>query len=201
MIIGTVCLFAGSTIPSGYCLCDGSSVSRSTYADLFAVLGTTYGAGDGSTTFNLPDLVGKVAIGASNTHPIGDTGGEENHTLTSTEIPSHTHTIPAHTHEHTITATTPKLTHTITQPAFKYNKPGSKNNRSASSGGARMGTSSSAATRSTNFAMSGHTATDCTMSGSITDCAAFNSDNTGSGSAHSNMQPYITLNFVIYAGV
>jgi hypothetical protein len=53
---GTVIWFAGSTAPEGYLLCNGSAVSRTTYADLFAVIGTTYGAGDGSTTFNLPQL-------------------------------------------------------------------------------------------------------------------------------------------------
>jgi microcystin-dependent protein len=52
-----------ATAPSGFLECDGSAVSRSTYAALFAVIGTTYGAGDGSTTFNVPDLTDKVAVG------------------------------------------------------------------------------------------------------------------------------------------
>jgi len=55
---GTVMAYAASTIPEGYLLCDGSSVSRNTYANLFAAIGTTYGPGDGSTTFNLPDYRG-----------------------------------------------------------------------------------------------------------------------------------------------
>jgi microcystin-dependent protein len=55
---GTVMAYAGTTVPEGYLLCDGSSVSRTTYANLFASIGTTYGTGDGSTTFNLPDYRG-----------------------------------------------------------------------------------------------------------------------------------------------
>lgn len=60
MPAGVIVPFAGTTVPAGYLLCDGSAVSRTTYADLFAAIGTTYGAGDGNTTFNLP------AIGVSN---------------------------------------------------------------------------------------------------------------------------------------
>lgn len=101
--VGGVVLFAGSAAPSGYLLCDGSAVSRTTYAALFAVTSTTYGVGDGSTTFNLPDLRGRVAIGVNNgglpngangsfsTRNAGSTGGAETHTLDSTQIPSHAH--------------------------------------------------------------------------------------------------------------
>lgn len=64
MPVGTYIQFAGSSAPSGYLACDGGAVSRTTYADLFAVVSTTYGAGDGSTTFNLPDARGLVMVGA-----------------------------------------------------------------------------------------------------------------------------------------
>ena len=60
---GTVSAFAGSAAPTGYALCDGSAVNRTAQASLFGVIGTTYGAGDGSTTFNLPDLKGRVVAG------------------------------------------------------------------------------------------------------------------------------------------
>lgn len=60
--VGSVIEFAGSTVPSGYLECDGSAVSRSEYSSLFAVIGTTWGAGDGSTTFNLPDLSGDAVL-------------------------------------------------------------------------------------------------------------------------------------------
>lgn len=92
--IGSVVAFAGSVAPSGYLLCDGSAVSRSTYAKLFAIIGTTYGSGNGSTTFNVPDLRGRVAVGknAGSFASLGATGGEENHTMTINEMPAHKHT-------------------------------------------------------------------------------------------------------------
>jgi microcystin-dependent protein len=62
--VGLLAPFAGASAPSGWLLCDGSAVSRTTYAPLFAVIGTTYGAGDGSTTFNLPDMRAASPVGA-----------------------------------------------------------------------------------------------------------------------------------------
>ena len=58
-------MFAGNTIPAGWLLCDGSAVSRTDYAKLFSAIGTTWGAGDGSTTFNLPNTIGRFAEGAA----------------------------------------------------------------------------------------------------------------------------------------
>lgn len=63
--VGTVQMFAGNTIPAGWLLCDGSAVSRTDYAKLFSAIGTTWGAGDGSTTFNLPNSIGRFAEGAA----------------------------------------------------------------------------------------------------------------------------------------
>ena len=63
--IGVVQAFAGATTPQGWLLCDGSAVSRTDYADLYAVIGDTYGAGDGSTTFNLPNLIDKFVEGSA----------------------------------------------------------------------------------------------------------------------------------------
>lgn len=105
---GTVFDFAGGTVPAGYLLCDGQAVSRSGYAALFAAIGTAYGAGDGSSTFNLPDLRGCVVAGLDNMggtargvlpswNYLGAYGGEANHLLTSAEIPAHTHYFSATT--------------------------------------------------------------------------------------------------------
>ena len=79
--VGTIHTYAGSTAPTGYMICDGSAVSRITYSDLFDVIGITYGSGDGSTTFNIPNLKGKVPVGLDSNDTdfdtLGETGGSK----------------------------------------------------------------------------------------------------------------------------
>lgn len=96
---GTVISFAGNNAPTGWLLCNGDTVSRVTYKSLFEIIGTTFGNGDGESTFNLPDLRGRVVVSAGQNvqatltnRVLGAVGGEENHTLTLNEIPAHTHT-------------------------------------------------------------------------------------------------------------
>lgn len=96
MPVGSVLPFAGVTVPTGWLPCDGRLVSRATYPDLYSALLSTYGAGDGSTTFALPDLQGRTAIGTGQgpnllNRPLGQKDGEEMHTLSTPEMPSHTH--------------------------------------------------------------------------------------------------------------
>ena len=108
MPTATILPYAASAAPTGYLLCDGAAISRTTYSDLFAVIGLTYGVGDGSTTFNIPDLRGRVIAGQDdmggtsadrltnqtgglNGDTLGATGGHETHTLTEAQMPSHTH--------------------------------------------------------------------------------------------------------------
>jgi microcystin-dependent protein len=125
---GAVTPYAGATAPAGWLLCDGAAVSRSTYSRLFTAIGTAFGVGDGSTTFNLPDCRGRVIAGKDNMGgatagrltnavsgivgtTLGAAGGAETYTPAGTNGgsqsiahvhagPSHTHTGPSHTHAH-----------------------------------------------------------------------------------------------------
>ena len=102
----TIVPWSDSSIPTGFLECNGTAVSRSTYADLFAIIGTTYGSGDGSTTFDLPDLQDNVAVGKSGTKNLASTGGANtvtatgnvggstaNATLSESQLASHSHNL------------------------------------------------------------------------------------------------------------
>lgn len=106
---GMLLPYAGSSAPTGWLLCHGQAISRTTYSGLYAVVGTTYGAGDGATTFNIPDLRGRVVAGKDDMggssanrltnqtggldgDGLGNTGGAETHTLSVAELAAHTHT-------------------------------------------------------------------------------------------------------------
>lgn len=198
---GIVIPFAGSVAPEGYLLCDGSAVSRSTYADLFEAIGTTYGSGDSSTTFNVPDLSGRVVLGVSQSHALGTSGGEAEHVLTEQELPAHTHTVPSHGHSNDIAAKTPVLSHTITQPAFNYNRPNSFATGGSGGGNVINGTTTATASVATNAAITAHAASNCTMSGAVTDCSALTSSSSGLSASHSNMQPYLAMSYIISTGL
>ena len=109
-VAGMVMPYAGSSAPSGWLLAYGQDVSRTTYSALFSAIGTTYGSGDGSTTFTLPDLRGRVVAGQDDMgstsanrltnqtggldgDTLGATGGSETHTLTEAQLPAHSHSL------------------------------------------------------------------------------------------------------------
>lgn len=112
--VGSVLPYAGSIAPSGYLFADGTAVSRTgVTADLFAVVGTTYGIGNGVTTFNLPNFSGRVPVGLDGTQTefdvLGETSGEKTVVLDATKLPQHLHSItdkqhlhPENTHDHSI---------------------------------------------------------------------------------------------------
>jgi len=189
--VGVVEAFAGTNAPNGWLICDGSQISRALYPELFNVIGTTYGSGDGFATFTLPDLRGRTIagrdgvnnmnngptnrltstfFGASGT-ALGNSGGSQSNTLTSNEMPSHTHTQNAHSHS--------------------VESPGGHSwgaNFGGLSGGATFTFSPSGVFQGVyggvNLTAMGVTATN---------------QNTGGGNAHNNTQPTIILNYIIKA--
>lgn len=168
---GTVLPFAGSTSPGGWLLCHGQAVSRATYANLFAVIGTVFGVGDGSTTFNVPDMRGRVAAGKDNMGGVaasrltatgtgnpgvdgsvlGAVGGADRHVITETQMPLHAH----------------------------------DTNQSGSFGNINFGTSVTALTRNQVVPTGGGA-----EAGQLT-------SQIGSSQAHPNAQPTIVLNSII----
>jgi|LakMenEpi03Aug12_release.lakeMendotaPanAssembly.Ray.scaffolds.fasta_scaffold92035_4 microcystin-dependent protein len=96
--VGGLMPYAGATSPEGWLLCNGAAVSRTTYANLFALIGTTYGSGDGTTTFNVPDMRSRMPIGAGSgtgltTRALAATGGAESVVIASGNLPTHVHSI------------------------------------------------------------------------------------------------------------
>lgn len=113
-ITGEMRLFGGTAAPTGWLMCQGQAISRTTYANLFTAIGTAFGAGDGSTTFNLPDLRGRAPIGSGagsglTNRALGSTGGEETHLLSASEMPQHNHASPAFTGDNATTVSSSPL--------------------------------------------------------------------------------------------
>ena len=136
---GVINMWATTTAPTSWLLCDGTAVSRTTYAALFAVISTTYGTGDGSTTFNVPNLKGKVPVGRdsadSSFDTMGELGGAKTHTLSSAESG-----VPAHGHANTATFTGTAASHNHTQDAHNHTQNSHNHTQNAHNHGGSVGT-------------------------------------------------------------
>ncbi len=191
--VGVVSAYAGSAAPSGYLLCYGQAVSRTEYAALFAVTSTTYGVGDGSTTFNVPDLRGRAVAGIDNmggtdagrlstSNTLGTTTGTETITLATADI-------PAHSHANTVTIAGGAHTHQVNGGSvYSAGGTGDSFARSNSVGDSNFRSAFEATTSGYGSTLTTHTHT-----------ATHTAANTGGGGSHNNMQPTMVLNYIIKA--
>ncbi|MDD2964015.1 MAG: tail fiber protein [Bacteroidales bacterium] len=179
--VGSIMIWAGSSAPSGWLLCDGTAYSTTTYAALYAVIGTTYGSGSG--TFRVPNLKGRVPVGldAAQTEfdTRGETGGEKTHTITTAEMPAHTHSVDPPS---TATSSDGAHTHSYTDYYNSSEASDDANDRIVGSDATTY------ANRTTGSSVS-HTHT--------LDVASFTSGSSGSGTAMNVLQPYIVLYYII----
>lgn len=178
--IGAISAWGTATAPTGWLLCNGAAVSRTTYSSLYALIGTTYGTGDGSTTFNVPNLKGKVIVGLDSAQTefdaINESGGAKTHTLGTTEIPAHTHGAAT-------------LTGSISNFAVQ----------SSGTGASASGIASVNTTPGTVGYPSSSGSGNSGWSDEIDLNATHTHTSVGGGAAHNNLQPYLTLNYIIRA--
>ena len=219
--VGSVLMWGGATAPSGYLLCQGQAVSRTTYSSLFAIIGTTFGAGDGSTTFNLPDLQGAFPLGKSGSYALGATGGSADQTTliqhqhadtfaVSNGAASHTHAGPSHTHSG------PSHTHALTSGNTNFWRVSGTVSGAATGSIMVFGTYSGRSNIGTEYTDAGGTG-NTGASGTASTGAASNTNATHghgltgtvgnvSGASTSagtgaNMPPYVGVNFIIRTAV
>jgi microcystin-dependent protein len=192
--VGRMAPFAGNTAPAGWLLCDGAAVSRTQYPQLFAAIGISYGAGNGSSTFGLPNARGRVLVGrdAGQTEfdTLGETGGAKTHTLTAEEMPTHTHTQNSHNHSQNAHNHGQNAhSHQMRGPVWResgYNVAGATGSGMPLSVDQGMRTAAEVAIN--QAATASNNATTAT------------NQNAGGNQAHNNLQPYLVTQYIIRAG-
>jgi microcystin-dependent protein len=180
-------LWPTAVAPTGYLMCNGSAVSRTTYASLFAIVGTTFGSGDGSTTFNLPNYTNRMPIGAGDLYNLAATGGSKDAVVV------------AHTHASTVTGTTDSAgshTHSVTDPGHTHSYLTANGYEFATGGDLNHAWAGGTRTISTGSATTGIAiAAGGTHSHSLT--VTGTTDSTGVSGTNANLPPYLGIYYII----
>lgn len=198
--IGVIRFFAGSVVPNGWLLCNGSAVSRKDYGDLFKVIGTTYGSGNSNDTFTLPDMRGRIPICAGTgtsltTRTLGSNVGAETVALSEANMASHTHatTVGTQTANHTHSGTSGTV-------SADHTHGWGRNVGSSGSYGLRDGAGRSAnGTPNMQAANQDHSHATTTGTESTNHNHTVTNSSTGGGTAFGIIPPAIVVNFIIKA--
>ncbi|HJK73135.1 MAG TPA: tail fiber protein [Methanocorpusculum sp.] len=190
---GSITSYAGNTVPSGWLLCDGSTLNKNDYPELFSAIGYIYG-GSGES-FMIPSLVGRMPLGKSSSHPLAETGGSEMVALTIEQMPNHDHSISggvssSGTHNHNLSLQTGSSgSNDVALSTVSYGSSTTLNADWTTTGRARYSLSSGSTTYKTGPVINSAGEHTHTLTATI--------GNTGSGQGHDNMPPFLTLNFII----
>lgn len=198
---GSIIMFGGSAAPSGWLLCQGQAVSRATYATLFGVLGTSFGVGDGSTTFNLPNFQGRIPVGLNagdaDFNVLGKTGGQKTVAAHLHTMGNHVHSISGHTHGMTHNHTISGTSHPYSQYDFVMQNTNNPGGSVATAAGPYTALNIPSTTIAGALNIGPSSVSD-TGGPSTPNTGAPSSNNTDSaGAGANNMNPFQVVNFII----
>lgn len=185
MPTGAMAMWPTSSAPSGFLIANGAELDRTTFADLFAIIGTTYGSGNGVSTFNIPDMRGVFPIGVdagdSDFDSLGETGGAKEVALTASQLPAHTHSIN-HDHPSTTTSSHGQALYGSTETVHSHSGGLNRVAQSTRNGSGVADSQGGTASHTHTFNVPNFTGT---------------SGSTGNGLPHDNMPPFMAINFII----
>jgi len=197
--VGSVLPYAGSSAPMNWLLCDGSAVSRTIYADLFVVCGTAYGVGNGTTTFNIPNMSNRLPMGAGGTYTRASTG-TGSVTLATGNMPSHNHTLSsssdsAGSHGHSLSGSVGSGG----GHSHSYTNASSTRGDMLASGGSTCNNGSFGSSTSSDGDHSHSMSGSADSGGGHTHSLSGSTGSNGSGTAFTTTGPYVALQYIIRA--